>query len=179
MTLLPILHAPLCRRPAITGRVLTFVLAGLLASAGAMAEKPDGGGGGKHAQKEKHEKKEKHAKKYKHDSDEQEARVGGYFHEEQRVVVRTYYTEQYRMGRCPPGLAKKHNGCMPPGQARRWVVGQPLPREVVYYSVPAPVIVQLGAPPAGHRYVRIATDILLIAIGTGLVVDAINDLGQM
>jgi hypothetical protein len=22
-------------------------------------------------------------------------------------------------GRCPPGLAKKHNGCMPPGQARK------------------------------------------------------------
>lgn len=25
---------------------------------------------------------------------------------------------------CPPGLAKKHNGCMPPGQARRLNRGQ-------------------------------------------------------
>jgi hypothetical protein len=25
----------------------------------------------------------------------------------------------YGMGGCPPGLAKKHNGCMPPGQARK------------------------------------------------------------
>ena len=27
-------------------------------------------------------------------------------------------------GGCPPGLAKKHNGCMPPGQARKLNRGQ-------------------------------------------------------
>ena len=27
-------------------------------------------------------------------------------------------------GGCPPGLAKKHNGCMPPGQARKLARGQ-------------------------------------------------------
>src|SRR5947209_3189440 len=30
----------------------------------------------------------------------------------------------YGVGRCPPGLAKKHNGCMPPGQARKLARGQ-------------------------------------------------------
>src|ERR1051325_1498391 len=25
----------------------------------------------------------------------------------------------YGVGGCPPGLAKKHNGCMPPGQAKK------------------------------------------------------------
>jgi hypothetical protein len=25
----------------------------------------------------------------------------------------------YRDGGCPPGLAKKHNGCLPPGQAKK------------------------------------------------------------
>jgi hypothetical protein len=25
----------------------------------------------------------------------------------------------YGMGNCPPGLAKKNNGCMPPGQAKK------------------------------------------------------------
>jgi len=39
--------------------------------------------------------------------------------------------------------------------------------------------VQFGPPPSGHRYVRVAGDILLIALGTGLVVDAIQDLGRM
>ncbi len=32
----------------------------------------------------------------------------------------------------PPGLAKKNNGCLPPGQAKkRYQVGQPLPRRVL------------------------------------------------
>ena len=44
----------------------------------------------------------------------------------------------YRHG-CPPGLAKKHNGCQPPGQA--WRTGQRAPwnsdRYVNYGSLPA------------------------------------------
>lgn len=54
------------------------------------------------------------------------------FHGDQRVVIRDYYTTQFRSGRCPPGLARKHNGCVPPGHERVWVVGRPLPREVIY-----------------------------------------------
>jgi Ni/Co efflux regulator RcnB len=34
-------------------------------------------------------------------------------------------------------------------------------------------------PPEGHKFVRVASDILLIAIGTSLVVDAIEDLGRL
>jgi hypothetical protein len=94
------------------------------------------------------------------------------------VIVRDYYAEQFRGGRCPPGLAKKHNGCMPPGQAKKWRVGQPLPRDVVYYEVPQPLVVQIGPPPPGYRYVRVASDILMIAIGTRMVADAIQDLGR-
>jgi hypothetical protein len=31
----------------------------------------------------------------------------------------------YGLGGCPPGLAKKHNGCLPPGQAKKMFrVGQ-------------------------------------------------------
>lgn len=30
----------------------------------------------------------------------------------------------YGVGGCPPGLAKKHNGCMPPGQARKLARGE-------------------------------------------------------
>jgi hypothetical protein len=30
----------------------------------------------------------------------------------------------YGNGGCPPGLAKKHNGCMPPGQARKLARGE-------------------------------------------------------
>jgi len=36
------------------------------------------------------------------------------------------YDSDYGYGRggCPPGLAKKHNGCMPPGQAKKLYRGQ-------------------------------------------------------
>ena len=64
-------------------------------------------------------------------------RVGGYFSDDQRTVVRNYYSEQFRVGRCPPGLAKKNNGCMPPGQARKWTIGQPLPRDVTVCRPPS------------------------------------------
>ena len=104
-------------------------------------------------------------------------RPGSYFNDGQRRYVRQWYGDQYRAGRCPPGLAKKNNGCMPPGQAKRWRVGHVLPASVTYYAVPQPVLVQLGPPPAGYRYVRVADDILLLSLGTRMVIDAITNLG--
>ena len=101
------------------------------------------------------------------------------FEDRHRVVINEYYVTEYRSGRCPPGLAKKNNGCMPPGQAKKWHVGHPLPRDVIFYDLPPPLIVQIGVPPPGYRYVRVAADILLIAIGTGLVIEAIADLGRL
>lgn len=159
-----------------TGRALALLLAGLLATAGAMAEKPEWAGGGKHGKAQQQQQKQQHQES---SSQAGPDRASGHFRDEQRTLVRNYYGEQYRVGRCPPGLAKKNNGCMPPGQARKWAVGQPLPPGVVTYSLPTVVINQLGAPPAGQRYVRVASDILLIAIGTGLVIDAIQDLGRL
>ncbi|HEY4133737.1 MAG TPA: RcnB family protein [Alphaproteobacteria bacterium] len=95
---------------------------------------------------------------------------------DERSIVHDYYGGEISRGRCPPGLAKKQNGCLPPGHARQWVVGRPLPREVVYYDLPPQLIVQLH-PPHGARYVRAGSDILLIAIGTGVVLDALQDFG--
>jgi hypothetical protein len=34
-------------------------------------------------------------------------------------------------------------------------------------------------PPAGYKYVRAGADILMIAIGTKVVVDAVRDLGRL
>lgn len=92
----------------------------------------------------------------------------------QQQAARSYYLEHEHRGFVPPGLAKK--GGIPPGQRKHWRIGQPLPPSVVYYTVPGSLAVVLGPPPAGYRYVRVATDILMIAIGTGLVVDAIEDI---
>ncbi|MDP2416073.1 MAG: hypothetical protein U1D25_03050 [Hydrogenophaga sp.] len=105
--------------------------------------------------------------------------LGSYFGEPQRQALRDHYQPQFKAGKCPPGLAKKGNGCLPPGQAKKWRVGRPLPSDVIYHAVPRSVSVQIGLPPAGHKYVRVAADILLIAIGTGMVIDAIEDLNSL
>jgi len=100
------------------------------------------------------------------------------FVDRDRVILHDYYVAEFREGRCPPGLAKKHNGCLPPGQAKKWAIGRPLPRGVIFHELPQQIVVQLTVPPAGYRYVRIADDILMIAAGTGLVVDAVQDLSR-
>ncbi len=57
---------------------------------------------------------------------------GRYFiNDPQRVVIRNYYDNEYKMGHCPPGLVKKDNSCLPPGQAKKWVIGSRLPRNVL------------------------------------------------
>jgi Ni/Co efflux regulator RcnB len=90
-----------------------------------------------------------------------------------------HHAKKHYKGHCPPGLAKKHNGCMPPGQAKKWRRGYPLASDVIFHELSHRMARQLGRPPAGHRYVRVAQDILLIAAGTGLVVDAVYDLSNM
>lgn len=135
--------------------------------------------GDKHAEKEERKadkeerKREKKADKH---HDREDVRVGQYFNDSQREAVRGYYVSQYGDGRrCPPGLAKKNNGCLPPGQVR-YTMGQPLPRTVTVYQVPQPVIVQLPVTPPGYRYVRVGNDILLVSPQSQLVVDVISGL---
>ena len=98
------------------------------------------------------------------------------FGDSDRRAVQEYYQSPARGKGCPPGLAKKGNGCMPPGQAKKWAMGRPLPRDVVFYELPHDLIVRMPPPPAGHRYVRVAGDVLLIAVGTSMVVDALQDI---
>lgn len=100
------------------------------------------------------------------------------FSDMDRRWVRDYYGAQISAGHCPPGLAKKHNGCLPPGQAKKWRVGYPLPGDLRRYPLPADVLIRLPIPPAGHEFVRVASDILLIAVGSGMVFDAVEDLGR-
>lgn len=170
-----------------TNRIVTLLVAGMLAAGPALAQKPSWAGGDKNDKKDKYEKSNKgnagkardKGKRADRDNDRRDGRVVTHFADQHRVVIREYYGEQFRTGRCPPGLAKKNNGCMPPGQAKKWQVGRPLPRDVIFYDLPPAVIVRLGWPPAGYRYVRVAADILLIAVGTAMVVDAIQDLSRM
>ncbi|MBA3595491.1 MAG: DUF1236 domain-containing protein [Polaromonas sp.] len=133
-----------------------------------------GKGSDKHSQKSHNKQKDvQKAEKQERKDIEQ----GKYFNDQQRTSVRQYYATQYSSGKkCPPGLAKKDNGCMPPGQARSWAVGQPIPRNVTVYSVPQPVMLQLPAAPTGYRYARVGDDIVLVKQQNNLIVDIIQGL---
>ncbi len=169
----------------------------LLAVLPSWADKPDWAGQGKHHERKDDKKERRDGREGRDgrdddgDSRDQARRggyvtsgprvqinIGSYFAEPQRQTVYQVYGPAFQAGRCPPGLARKHNGCQPPGQARAYALGQPLPPAVIYHDVPASVSVQIGLPPAGYRYVRVAADILLIAVGTGMVIDAIHDIGR-
>ena len=171
-----------------------------LAAAPAWADKGGGHGGDKHGDKaEKHaekeaEKAEKHEQKHeakaqKHVMKEQQhaakqqakwrhdEHVGHYFNDQQRVTVRNYYNTYYSTRGCPPGLAKKNNGCMPPGHVKNIIVGQRAPVGVTYYAVPQTVYTYLPPIPApGYRYVRIGNDIVLLSPQSAIVVDVISGL---
>ena len=63
----------------------------------------------------------------------------------------------FGVGGCPPGLAKKNNGCLPPGQAKkRFAMGQRLPQGyngyTPYNQIPYDLRSQYNLDPYG-RYI--------------------------
>lgn len=180
--------------PAKNSYVLLATLILSLSAAPVFADKPSWAGGGKNnsadqgehgnsSKKDEHRDGDRHGNvrrdDNRHDGDDVNITIGAYFGGSQRRIVHDYYGSEFKSGHCPPGLAKKNNGCQPPGQAKKWSRGHVLPSYVTYYPVPAALITRLGSPPAGYKYVRVASDILLIAVGTSMVVDAIEDLGGL
>ncbi|MCL2589798.1 MAG: RcnB family protein, partial [Betaproteobacteria bacterium] len=91
---------------------------------------------------------------------------------------------QYRAAP-PPRVTYRKMAPLPRGSyatyqqrpGRSWRMGRSLPRTVVYQEIPSPQIYNLAPPPRNHRYVRVGNDILLLAIGTGLIVNALYDIG--
>jgi Ni/Co efflux regulator RcnB len=109
--------------------------------------------------------------------DAAEVRVAVSFAAHEREAATGYFVETRGRGKCPPGLAKRHNGCLPPGQAKkRYVVGHRLPERIVVEEIPRELLVRIGPPPRGYRYAIVDGDLVKLAVGTLLVVDAIEGL---
>lgn len=156
----------------------------LTGAAPALAERSEWTGGhkeGKHHSGKHYAKQRKDGHNYHkaYRPDHNHRHVHRHFNPQHRVVINNYYVQQWHSGYCPPGLTKKKHGCVPPGHAKKWSCGRPLPPNVVYYDLPPAVLVQLGPPPTGHKFVRVAQDILMIAVGSGMVIDAIEDIGRV
>jgi hypothetical protein len=115
--------------------------------------------------------------KDKHDPDK--AGVSGEvaFSARDRDAVRAFFVESHGRGNCPPGLARKNNGCLPPGQAKkRYAVGHGLPPGLMPAPLPKELGPRLGPAPSGYFYAVVDGDLVKLAVGTLLVVDAIEGL---
>ncbi len=100
------------------------------------------------------------------------------FVDQDRLAIYHYYRAVALSGPCPTGLARKAEGCLP-ADTKQWVLGRPLPRQVVFHNLPADLTPQLAPAPAGYRYIRVGGDVLLISRGSGIVVAAIEDLARL
>lgn len=90
-----------------------------------------------------------------------------------RIIINRYIANDFR-SHCPPGLAKKRNGCRPPGHTKHYHIGRPLPEYVHWHPVPRDLLVRLEPVPAGYQYVMVDRDVLLISEASKKVIDAIT-----
>lgn len=121
-----------------------------------------------------------HNKKWEqHDNDDNDqghrtksrARVYTFQPAEREVIIR-YLTRDYG-GKCPPGLAKKHNGCIPPGHQARYRPGVILEDDVEWHEPPVEIIEHLRPAPLHTRYVMVDQNVLLVSEATKKILDAV------
>ena len=120
-------------KPISTIHCFSFLLVSLLLSQLAFAEQYDQGNERhqKHVNSNREEiknynsdRRENHNRRSGYSHDDPGVSVGVYFGDRHRTYTHDYYQEEFQSGHCPPGLAKKHNGCVSPGQERRWLPAQ-------------------------------------------------------
>lgn len=92
-----------------------------------------------------------------------------------------YYRDEIAAGRCPAPLVRKGKECSAPPAptARAWKLDQPLPDSVKAEAPPAGLIAKLSPSPAGHQYLRVDTDILIVGLGTRNVAALVVDLSRL
>ncbi len=142
-------------------KTFAFIVASALCVIGAAHANP-GQGKAKGHDKAKHEEQS--------DVGERRAytRLGDY----ERGVYRDYYGGAPD---CPPGLAKKNNGCLPPGIAKkRYEVGRPLGPDVYVRDAPYDLVQRLPYLDDEYGYRIVDGDLAVVELATLVVLDAIG-----
>lgn len=101
------------------------------------------------------------------------------------------YEQSYRAKGCPPGLAKKHNGCRPPGLAKQYRSydddddddyrpryrsadrGRYI-RDYDYRYIDDPYRYQLPPLRPGERYAIVGNQVMRVDSGTGRILDLMS-----
>ena len=84
-------------------------------------------------------------------------------------------------GRCPARLVEEEQ--RPAARPRPAEAGlearQPLPDGVTAEALPAALIAKLSPSPAGHQYMRVDNDILIVSLGARNVAALVADLSRL
>lgn len=99
-----------------------------------------------------------------------DVRIAIDFGSKDRTLIRNYLRSNY--AHCPPGLAKKNNGCLPPGQAKKYTIGSRL--SYSYHDLPGELIDILGPAPRGTFYAMVDKDVLLVSEAGKKILDAVT-----
>lgn len=86
----------------------------------------------------------------------------------ERQIIRDYYRSTL-----PPGLARRET--LPPGLRRQLVRNGRLPPGLEKRALPPDLIARLPRRDDRYEMVRVGTDILLILIATGVILDIIEN----
>ena len=106
-------------------------------------------------------------------------KVQKFYEESQRQAISEFFTRNRGAGICPPGLVLINERCDSAVSDRGWKYGEALAGDVVLKDLATALLDKLGPVPAGHRFIQVAGDILLINIESRQVVDAVLNLGQV
>ncbi len=84
-------------------------------------------------------------------------------------------------GFCPPGLAKKNPPCIPPGQAKKYGIGQTIPENEWSEYEEYLLWEKLGLPRPGEgeSYYMIGDQLLLLDRKTGQLINVIDALDEL
>ena len=98
-----------------------------------------------------------------------------------RDAAFAYYRDEVAAGRCPAPLVRRDKVCGAPAAqpTKSWRLDQPLPDGVKADAPPPGLIAKLSPSPAGHQYMRVDTDIIIIGVGTRNVAALVVDLSRL
>ena len=98
-----------------------------------------------------------------------------------RDAAFAYYRDEIAAGRCPAPLVRRDKACGAPATlpTKSWRLDQSLPDGLKTDAPPPGLIAKLSPSPAGHQYMRVDTDILVIGVGTRNVAALVVDLSRL
>jgi len=98
-----------------------------------------------------------------------------------RDAAYAYYRGEVAAGRCPAPLVRKDKACVAPAatSSKAWKLDQPLSDGAKPEAPPPGLIAKLSPSPAGHQYMRVGNDILVVGIGTRIVAALVVDLSRL